>query len=81
MIIRWVGASTWDTELRCDGNQVVVGSCSGGSGQLHLKDCPGETVHQIKCCDMQNFYFSDCTTIESDFGEPIDCRLISVLQR
>ena len=70
---RWVSASDWDTELKCDGNQVAVGSCSGGGGFGH-KDCPGGTVHQIKCCDMINFYFSDCNTFNSDYGQPIDCR-------
>ena len=68
-----MSASDWDTELKCDGNQVAVGSCSGGGGFGH-KDCPGGTVHQIKCCDMINFYFSDCNTFNSDYGQPIDCR-------
>ena len=76
LFVRWSGASDWDTELKCDGNQVAVGSCSGGGGFGH-KDCPGGTVHQIKCCDMQNFYFSDCNTFNSDYGQPIDCRLES----
>ena len=70
---RWVGASDWNTELKCDGNQVAVGSCSGGGGFGH-KDCPGGTVHQIKCCDMADFYYSNCNTFNSDFGQPIDCR-------
>merc|ERR1711971_1302882 len=70
---RWVGASDWNTELKCDGNQVAVGSCSGGGGFGH-KDCPGGTVHQIKCCDMAEFYYSNCNTFNSDYGQPIDCR-------
>ena len=31
----WVGSSDWDTELKCDGNQVAVGSCSVGGGFGH----------------------------------------------
>ena len=38
------------------------------------KDCPGGTVHQIKCCDMAEFYYSGCNTFSSDYGQPIDCR-------
>ena len=72
-VFHWVGSSDWDTELKCDGNQVAVGSCSVGGGFGH-KDCPGGTVHQLKCCDMQEFYFSDCNTFNSDYGQPIDCR-------
>ena len=38
------------------------------------KDCPGGTVHQIKCCDMEDFFYDNCDTFKSDFGESIDCR-------
>ena len=34
-------APDWDTELKCDGNEVAVGACSGGGGWGH-KDCPGQ---------------------------------------
>ena len=27
---RWITAPDWDTELKCDGDQVAVGACSGG---------------------------------------------------
>ena len=37
---RWFSASDWDTELKCDGNQVAVGACAGGGGFGHM-DCPG----------------------------------------
>lgn len=69
-LLRWLVASEWETLLKCDGNQVAVGSCSSGSH----KDCPGKSVHQIKCCDMPDFYFSNCDTFTSDWGQPIDCR-------
>ena len=70
---RWITAPDWDTELKCDGNEVAVGSCSGGGGWGH-KDCPGGTVHQLKCCEMPEYYYSNCNTFNSDFGVPIDCR-------
>merc|ERR1719282_1837744 len=70
---RWITATDWDTELKCDGNEVAVGSCSGGGGWGH-KDCPGGTVHQLKCCEMPEYYYSNCNTFNSDFGVPIDCR-------
>ena len=44
------------------------------SAPLCHKDCPGGTVHQIKCCDMEDFYYDNCDTFKSDYGEPIDCR-------
>merc|ERR1712107_692823 len=56
-----------------DGNEVAVGSCSGGGGWGH-KDCPGGTVHQLKCCAVADYYFSDCNTFPARFGEPFDCR-------
>ena len=52
---------------------MAVGSCSGGGGFGH-KDCPGGTVHQLKCCALPEYYFSDCNTFNSDWGVPIDCR-------
>ena len=70
---RWVNATDWETELQCDGNEVAVGSCSGGGGLGH-KDCPGETVHQLQCCLLPDYSFSSCNTWSSDFGVPIDCR-------
>ena len=69
---RWITAPDWNTELKCDGNEVAVGSCSGGGGFGH-KDCPGGTVHQLKCCGMSEYYYSNCNTFNSDFGVPIDC--------
>ena len=33
-------AEGWETDLRCDGNEVAVGACSSGM----YKDCPGEIV-------------------------------------
>ena len=35
LISRWLGATDWDTSLRCADNQVAVGSCSGGGGFGH----------------------------------------------
>ena len=40
-LYRWRDAHDWGMELKCDGNEVVVGSCSGGGG-LGSKDCAGE---------------------------------------
>ena len=38
---RWITAPDWDTELKCDGDQVAMVACSGGGGWGH-KDCPGD---------------------------------------
>merc|ERR1712198_158002 len=70
---RWITAPDFGDDLKCDGNEVAVGSCSGG-GSFGQKDCPGNTVHQLKCCAMPEFYYSDCETHNSDYGVPIDCR-------
>jgi len=70
---RWITAKDFGDDLKCDGNEVAVGSCSGGGSFSH-KDCPGDTVHQLKCCAMPEFYYSDCDTYNSDYGVPIDCR-------
>ena len=38
-------AEGWETDLRCDGNEVAVGACSSGM----YKDCPGEILkNQLK---------------------------------
>ena len=36
--------------------------------------CPGGTIHQLKCCAVPDYYFSDCNTFPARFGEPFDCR-------
>ena len=41
MSLRWHSAPDYQTELRCSGNEVAVGSCSGG-GWFGNKDCPGK---------------------------------------
>merc|ERR1712110_1366704 len=70
---RWITASDWNTELKCDGDQVAVGACSGGGGWGH-KDCPGGTVHQLLCCSLPDYTYSHCNTYSSDWGVGIDCR-------
>merc|ERR1719348_1342429 len=70
---RWMSASNWETELKCDGNEVVIGLCSGGGGGGN-KDCPGDTVHQIQCCGVPEYYYSGCNTYGSNWGQNIDCR-------
>merc|ERR1712029_133771 len=67
---RWMVAEDWETDLKCDGNEVAVGGCSSG----FQKDCPGGTVHQLKCCAMDTFYYTDCDSFSSNYGVPIDCR-------
>merc|ERR1739848_93387 len=67
---RWKTTSNWNTMLTCDGNQVARGSCSGG----YRKDCSGGTIHQLKCCDMEDFYYSGCNTYTSGYGAKINCR-------
>merc|ERR1711963_864232 len=54
---RWLTAPDWNTVLKCDGNEVVVGACSGGGGWGH-KDCPGGTVHELHCCAVPEYYYS-----------------------
>ena len=36
---RWIVAEDFETDLKCDGNEVAVGSCASG---FHA-DCPGVT--------------------------------------
>jgi len=70
---RWLTAPDWNTVLKCDGNEVVVGACSGGGGWGH-KDCPGGTVHELHCCAVPEYYYSNCDEYTSDWGVGIDCR-------
>merc|ERR1712029_1084868 len=77
---RWITAPDFGDDLKCDGNEVAVGSCSGG-GSFGQKDCPGNTVHQLKCCAMPEFYYSDCDTYNPDectweyggYGQMLEC--------
>ena len=66
---RWISTTSWQTELKCDGNEVAVGSCSGGRN----RDCPGGIAHQLKCCAVPEYYYSKCTTYGAGWV-PIDCR-------
>ena len=34
----------------------------------------GGTAHQLKCCALDSFYYSDCDNFDSNYGVPIDCR-------
>merc|ERR1719348_2669665 len=70
---RWLTAHEWETELKCDGNEVVLGVCSGGGGGGN-KDCPENSVHQLLCCAMDDYYYSGCNIYGSNWGQPIDCR-------
>ena len=45
--MRWITAKDFGDDLKCDGNEVAVGSCSGG-GSFGQKDCPGETLQYNK---------------------------------
>ena len=56
--------------LKCDGNQVVVGSCSSG----RHGDCPGGAGHQMLCCDLPEYYYSACDTFSGGWGVQMDCR-------
>ena len=55
-LTRWLSAG-WETVLKCDGNQVAVGSCSSG----REGDCPGGAGHQLLCCDLPEYYYSAAT--------------------
>jgi len=66
---RWKGAGEQNTLLRCDGNEIAVGVCSGG----RLRDC-GEYYHEIHCCAVPTFTSSKCELKNADrWGDPIDC--------
>ena len=67
---RWLTATEWHTQLKCDGNEVAVGACSGGEN----KDCPGSAGHQLMCCAVPGYYYSDCAAFAAGHGEPLDCR-------
>lgn len=51
-----------------DLNQVVIGSCGSGG---HV-DCDGHT-HQLLCCDLDNFVYSDCLEFQGDYGIHLSC--------
>ena len=70
---RWLTATEWNTELKCDGNEVAVGACSGGGGWGH-KDCPGGSVYQLRCCAVEGYYYSGCNSFAAGFGANNDCR-------
>ncbi|TRY68410.1 hypothetical protein TCAL_06201 [Tigriopus californicus] len=64
---------SWRTEIyghinQCDGNEVVVGSCGSGDG----RDCNGLT-HQLLCCDLDNFYYSNCLEFYGGYGVHLSC--------
>ena len=67
---RWLKAADWETTLKCDGNEVAIGACSGGAG----KDCPENTVHWLKCCALPDYYYSGCHTYGTEWGVNNDCR-------
>merc|ERR1711872_128729 len=67
---RWMVATDFGTELKCDGNEVAVGACSGGRN----RDCPGNSVHQLKCCAVPDYYYSGCNTFGAKYGVNQDCR-------
>ena len=71
--IRWMKTSIFGRNLECGSNEVAVGACSGG-GQWGSKHCPESTVHQLKCCVVPQYSYSNCITKSSDYGIPIDCR-------
>lgn len=54
--------------VQCDGNEVVIGSCGSGG---HV-DCDGHT-HQLLCCDLDNFVYSDCLEFQGDYGIHLSC--------
>merc|ERR1712123_176981 len=67
---RWLKATEYNTELKCDGNEVVVGACGSGAH----KDCPGGTVHELKCSAIPGYYYSGCNIYGTSWGVNNDCR-------
>ena len=59
----------YGNELKCDGDQVVVGACGGG----HNADCdPGYYV-QMLCCSLPMFYYSNCEKFGVHHGVEGSC--------
>ena len=68
---QWLTATDFDANvLKCDGNEVVVGACGGGSN----RDCPDNSAHQLKCCAIPGYYYSDCDVFGEEYGISNDCR-------
>jgi len=59
----------YGNEIKCDGNQVVVGACGAG----RYGDCPGDSWHQLLCCTLPNFYYGHCMKYGSAHGELNSC--------
>jgi len=67
---RWKGADHLNTLLRCDGNEIAVGVCSGG----RKTDCGGK-YHEIQCCAVPAFTSSKCEVKNAHgWGDPLNCR-------
>ena len=59
-----------DDILKCDGNEVAVGACGGETN----RDCPENSAHQLKCCAIHGYYYSDCNAYGADHGVNNNCR-------
>ena len=59
----------YGVEVKCDGNQVVVGACGAG----HYADCPNGAWHQILCCSLPMFYYEKCVKFGTQHGELNSC--------
>ena len=58
----------YGNELKCDGDQVVVGACGGGRNP----DCGGYNT-QLLCCSLPMFYYSNCEKFGVHHGELGSC--------
>ena len=67
---RWISAPDWHYELKCDGNEVAVGACSGGKNM----DCPGNSGFQLQCCAIPEYYYSGCDVFGAGHGVNNDCQ-------
>merc|ERR1719481_1002999 len=66
---QWRDGSVGDFANRCDGDQLVVGSC--GSGRYN--DCPGPSFTQLQCCAVEGFYYGSCVIRSGTWGELLEC--------
>ena len=59
----------YSVELKCIGNQVVVGACGSGENG----DCANGIYTKLLCCSFPFYYYSKCEKFGSYHGRPNSC--------
>ena len=65
---QWRGASYGQMNV-CEGNEIAIGSCGSGKND----DCGSGDWHQLLCCDMPDYVYSDCVDYKGEHGSELSC--------